>query len=331
MFKNKRVLLKSFVMMSMAAALILFGFCTSCAPEKPEVPTEITPPESISIATGVTGGTWYGIGAVLAEIFRKEGVPSTAEIGGGASNAITIDRGEAELGMVQTIIPELARQGKVPFEEKYENFAGVGVLFKNFVHILVTKESGVTSIEELKGKEFVSQPVGQGTQVAFSNVLQAYGLSEEDLLLARGSQSEGAALVKDRHAIGLTATTAAPGATLAEMALFLPMRFLEVSDDAFEKLVKINSGYVRMVLPAGTYPGQEEDVLGLRTDTILIVNTDMPEEEVYWITKTLVEHIEDLQAAHSSMADLTVEDFAAVAGLELHPGARKYFEEIGVI
>jgi len=290
--------------------------------------TEVKPPKSVTLLCGVSGGTWFSIGSIVSEILRKAGTRSSVEIGGGVSNVIAIDHQDAELGMTMTITPPVAKKGEVPFKEKYEDVMGVCTLFKNFAHIMVSEASGINSIDQLKGRKFASQPVGTSTQQAFNDILSVYGLSENDLKIARGGQGEGAALVKDRHVVGQTATTAAPSATLSEVAMFTPMKMLPISDEKYEELAKINNGYVRTSLPAETYAGQDEDVPGVRVDTILIVNKNMSEEEVYWITKTLVENIEELRVAHASMKDLTVEEMSKVGGVEIHPGAKKYYEEV---
>jgi len=284
-------------------------------------------PSSITLLAGVAGGTWAAIGSVVSQIFRDAGVKSSLEVGGGASNVIMVDRMNAELGMCATTDPPVARKGEAPYEEKHEDVVGVCALFTNFVHILVREDSGVTSIEELKGKAFASQPVGTSTQAVFSNVLSVYGLSEDNLKITRGGQTEGAALVKDNHVVGLTATTAAPSATLSEMAQFTPMKVLVISKEKAKELSEINNGYLETILPADTYPGQDEPVQGVRADTILITNRNMPEEEVYWITKTLIENLETLKTAHATMKNLTVEDMAVVGGVELHPGAQRAYEE----
>lgn len=315
----KRVF-KTFAIFVVVALLLMIGFNGAFASQEKA-------PTSVTLLCGVSGGTWFSIGSVVSQIFRNAGINSSVEIGGGVSNVIMIDRKDAELGMTMTITPPIARKAEPPFEEKHTDVMGVCTLFTNFAHIMVTESSGITSIDQLKGKEFASQPVGTSTQQAFNDILSVYGLSEDDLKITRGGQSEGAALVKDRHVVGLTATTAAPSATLSEMALFTPIRVLSISDEKFKELSAINNGYVRTMLPAGTYPGQDEPVPGVRADTILIVNRNMPEDEVYWITKVLVENLEGLQSAHASMKDLTVDEMAKVGGVELHPGARKYYEE----
>lgn len=288
-------------------------------------------PDQLTLRSGVSGGTWFPIGAGITEIFREQGVQANTEPGGAASNIISVERGEAELGFTMTILPELARQGAEPFPEEVGGTRGIAVLFSNFTHVLVREDGGVETVPDLDGKSFASQPFGTGTQIAFANMLRAYGLSPDDLELTRGGQTHGADQVRDGHAVGMTATTAAPGGTITELASVVDVRFLPLSDEAYDRMTDINPGFVRKTLPAGTYPGQNEAVPGTGTDTILTVSQAMPEEEAYWITKTLVENIDRVKGIHASMSDLTPERLAAVQGVQLHPGARRYYEEQGLL
>lgn len=288
-------------------------------------------PDQLTLRSGVAGGSWYPIGASMIEILNAAGTRGNAEPGGAASNLVAIDQGQIELGFTMTILPALAAAGTAPFPQPVEGIRGISVVFPNFGHVMVREDSGVTGFEDLAGKAFASQPVGTGTQIVFADMLEVHGLSESDLDVTRGGQGHGADQVRDRQAVGLTATTAAPSGTLTELATGHAITFLDIDDEHFAAMKEINPGYVRTTLPAGTYAGQDEDVEGVGTDTILVVSEDMPEEHAYWITKTLVEGIADLNKAHGSMRDLTPEGMAAVQGVELHPGARRYYEEAGIL
>lgn len=290
-----------------------------------------TPPSNLTLLAGVSGGSWYPIGAGISELFARAGVNSNTEQGGGASNVVAVGRQDAALGFTTSIIPPLAEQGLEPFTEPVTNIRGVAVLWSDFTHVMVREGSGVESIEDLAGTRFASQPVGTATAEAFKSLLQAYGLSEDDLTLTRGGQGHGSDQVKDRNAVGLTATTAAPAGTLTELAATADIDILGVSDEAYERLLEINGGFSRYSLPAGTYNGQDEDVVGVGTTTILVTHDAMSDDEVYWITKTLVENIADVNAIHASLSSLTPERMAAVAGVPLHPGAERYYRDAGLI
>lgn len=320
---NQYFLTKKLLSISLVVVLILLMVASATAAGG----MDGVPPKSVTVFAGVSGGSWNILGAIMAEIFNKSGVPSSMEIGGGVSNIISVSNGEGELGLTVTLNPALAFNGEPPYDQKYENVAGLGFLSSNIVQILVRKDSGVNNVADLKGKPFASQPVGTSSQKAFEDVLKVYGLNEEDLKISRGGQSEGAALVKDRHVVGLTAIGDIPSATFAELALLTPMKVLEVPGDKLKKLQEINMGYVSKVIPAGTYTGQSEDVVGVGSDLILIVRKDMPDEEVYWIAKALAENVEDLQGAYDAMKGFTVEAFSEIAGIEIHPGAKMFFDE----
>lgn len=289
------------------------------------------PPQNITIVSGVSGGSWYPIGAGLAEILSRNGTNANTEQGGGVSNVIAVSRGDAELGFTPSIIPPLAKAGLDPFPEPIENIRGIAVLWQDITHVMVREDSGIKSIADLHGVRFASQPVGTSTAVAFANVLEAYGLTEDDLTLTRGGQSHGVDQVKDRNAVGLTATTAAPSGTLSELAATQHIRILGVDDAAFARLQAINGGFVQVTLPAGTYLNQAEDVKAVGAPVMLITREELSEENVYWITKTLVENIASINAIHGSLAGLTPEKMAAVPGIPLHPGAERYYREVGLI
>lgn len=297
----------------------------------PALAQEGTKPDQLTIMGGVSGGNDYVKAAGLAALFGEQGVTANAETGGTIANVIQISRGDADLGISMDFVPPLARKGGEPFPEPIQDTRGILSFSKSFTHVLVTDESGIQSIVELKGEPFATQPVGTGSQYAFEALLEANGLSEDDLQLSAGGQSFGASQVKDRNAVGMTATTAFPGGTISELFTSMDMEVLGVDEETFEKVQEINPGLVRVTLPAGTYPGQDEAVEGIGTASILVVSADMPDEEVYWITKTIVENLDQLKATHASLKDMTPESMVDLGGVELHPGAERYYREAGII
>src|SRR5690606_34315588 len=166
----------------------------------------------------------------------------------------------------------------------------------SIVHVLVSEASGVTSVPELKGKPFASQQPGNLSQLAFQHLLEAHGMKESDLQISRGSQTFGGDGVKDRRFVGVTSFSGLPGPMYMEVATSIPVKFLGVSDDIFTKLQAINSGYRRSVIPANTYPGQTEPVNTFATNAIMVVRKSMPEEDAYFITKSIGDHLEDFKA-----------------------------------
>jgi len=289
--------------------------------------------QTLSLLSGSAGGSWYPIGAGLAEVLSEHGVDSAVEEGGGVSNVIALARGQGDIGFTNGFVPSIAADGKEPFDQPYTDIQGLAVLMDNCGQFVVTEESGVTSFPELEGEPFVSLPLSASSTLAFQNVLQAYGMEEDDMEITRGNMSFGAAQIKDRHAIGFHATTAYPNGSISDLAASLPIRFLEVDDAHFQRLREINSGFVRCTIPAGTYEGQEDPVTTVGAPTILIAHGGLAEDTGREIVRALAENMADVNAIHASLRPLTPEKMSTVAdlGLELNPGAEAYYSEAGLL
>ena len=310
----------------LAAALLAAGLAAT-----PALAQEAKAPGQLTIFSGPQGGSWYAMGGGMAQLFSEAGVRSSAEVGAGISNVVVVSQGRGELGYTMSIVPAMAAKGEEPFQAPIKNVYGLANLGDNYIQILVRDDTGIEDVSGLKGQKFGSQPVGAVTAVALESVLKAYGLFEGDVEITRGSQSYGANETKDRRIVGYTATSNPPTPSFVEVAETIDSHFLPISDEAFESLKADNSGFVRASIPAGTYRGQDEDVPTASTALILMSSDAMTDDEAYWVTKTLAENIDKLQAMHAGMREITVKDMAQVVGLELHPGARRYYEEVGAL
>jgi len=290
-------------------------------------------PESVTFKTGSTGGSWYPIGAGLARILGQDGVKANIEQGGGNANLVSIARGDGDIGFGYTVTLPDAAAGVAPFAEKITNLRGIAILYTNVLQTIVSADSGVNTFADLKGKSFASQTQGNAATTIFDQMLHAYGLNGHDDLdvVVRGGPGHGANALKDRRAVGFQSVTTVPNAAMAEVAASLPIKVLPVSDEAFAKMKEINAGYVRATVPAGTYAGVDTDVLTLGTDTILFANEAFSDDAAYWIARILAERIDEVRAIHNAMESLTGEQMASIAGVEIHPGAARYYREAGLL
>lgn len=288
-------------------------------------------PDQITILSGAQGGSWYGMGGGLAKIFIDNGVKSSAEVGGGISNVALVGAGKGELGFSMSIVPRMGALGMAPFKSKVTNVKAIAQLSGNMIHIVVSKDSGVKTIADLKGKKFATQPVGNVTTEAFKAVLATKGLAETDLDLTRGGQGYGAKEMKDRRLVGFTATTNPPSPAFADVSQSLDVSFIPIDDETFVALKKDNPGFVRAEIPAGTYRGQDAAVVTAATAMIIVVNEAMPDAQVEWITKTLSENIGSMQKIHKAWSTISVKSMSEVSGVDLHPGAAKYYKSVGAM
>lgn len=287
-------------------------------------------PQGISIVTGNTGGSFYPVGVGLAKVLSDAGMQAAADVGGGNSNILTVSNGDATIGFTFSPTVVFAEKGEEPFTEEYTNLKGIATLYTNVTHIAVTEDSGVTTVEGLEGQPFASQPLSAGSATFFRMILEANGLTEDDLeIVVRGGPAQGAQAVRDRRAIGFQATAGYPNASFTEAFLAVPMTLLDIEDATFQAINEKNPGLTRAQIPAGTYEGLDEPVNSIGASTVLVVNEDMPEEDAYQIVKAMIENLEQLQAVHGSVRNLTVEEMSNVAGVEMHPGAARAYREAG--
>ncbi|MEX0731099.1 MAG: TAXI family TRAP transporter solute-binding subunit [Aquisalimonadaceae bacterium] len=312
-----------------SAVRVLFG-AAAVALALPFASVSQAQPGSLTILSGSPGGSWYPIAAGISEILGSEGVPTNAEVGAGVANMARISRGDAELGVTTTTVPPVAEAGIEPFKAPITNVRAIAVLFPSHQQIAVTQASGVKSIAELEGRKFNCESVGNSTQAALVDVLKAAGTSESEVDCTRGSVSFGADAIKDGNIIGFTTLSAFPNGTFTELFHSVDMRMLPIPEEYYETVAKINPGYSYSEIPANTYPGQDEAVPTLRSDLMMIANESMSDDDAYWIVKTLLSRIEDIKKVHAALRPMTPEYMAAVAGIELHPGAARAFREAGI-
>ncbi len=289
------------------------------------------PPQQLTIFTGPQGGSWYAMGGGLARIFQEAGIRASSEVGGGVSNIAVVAAGRGEMGFTMSAVPPAAARGDAPFRQPITNIRSVGTIGPNHVHIVVSTDSGVTSLTDLRGKAFASQPVGNVTTEAFRLALQAAGMSEENLELTRGGQGYGASQMKDRRIVGFTATTLAPSPAFLDVSQSLDVRFLPIDGDLRTRMIQLNPGFRPGALPAGTYRGQAAEVQTVLTDQLIFVRAEMSEDEAYWIARTMAENLPRVRALHVSLGKLELAEFANNGGMEFHPGVARYWREAGVL
>jgi TRAP transporter TAXI family solute receptor len=287
-------------------------------------------PQDLTIVTGNTGGTFYPVGVGLAKLLTDAGMRSSADIGGGNSNIISISRGAADIGFTFSPTAVFAANAEEPFEESFTNLRGIATLYTNVTQIAVTKDSGITTVAELKGQPFASQPLSAGSATFFRMVLAANDLTEDDLdIVIRGGPAQGAQAVRDRRSVGFQATTGFPNGSFSEAFISVPMTLLTMDDATFNWVNGKNPGLVRAQIPAGTYEGIDAPVNSIGASTILIVNEEMSDDDAYAITKAMIENVDMLASVHGSVRNTTVESMSKVAGIEMHPGAARAFAEAG--
>jgi hypothetical protein len=205
-------------------------------------------------------------------------------------------------------------------------------LYPQYFQMVVLEDSGIKSPADLKGKGICPGPKGHTGEQLAQQVLQIYGLSYKDMSrINHVSYSDAVSLMKDGHAEGYLLGTTIPASSIMDLATSKKIRLLSLPDDKIKELQKINAGYLKRIIPSGTYTGVNYDVNGVGYFTHLVISAKLPEPLVYKITKVLTENVDRLGDVVKDMKGVTAKDLALDIGVPFHPGALRYYKEKGVI
>ncbi len=290
----------------------------------------------ISIATGGTGGVYYPLGGGMANVLSKY-IPymeATAEVTtASVDNCLLVGAGKSDLALIMADSGWDAYRGKGKFKKPIP-LRTVAVLYPNNFHIVTIEGSGIEKVTDLKGKRVSTGAPGSGTEVMGLRILEAYGLdADKDMKRDRLGASESAGALKDKKIDAYFWCGGLPTASVTDLGATPGIKIkLIPHDDAVPKMrEKYGPLYVKGVIPAKTYPGQDVDVPIAVVWNILICNENMKENIAYDIVKTLFEHKTELVAVHREARWLSLEPQASGASpLPFHPGAIRYFTEKGI-
>ncbi|PTX04277.1 TAXI family TRAP transporter solute-binding subunit [Pararhodobacter aggregans] len=287
----------------------------------------------LSIATGGTGGVYYPMGGGLAEIInnRIDGYSATAEVtGASVENMGLIATGDADLAIALADTVEQAYSGTGRFEgQQLPMVRGLASMYANMVQIVALDSSGVTSLSDLRGRRVSVGAPGSGTEVNAEQILTANGISYDDIDEQRLNFNETAdALANGDIDVGFW-SVGAPTSSILNLATTQSIHVIPLTEDEMTAAIGANPVFARTQLAGGTYTGVDEAVAVVGVPNVLVVSAEMDDDLAYAITKAMFENIADLQAVHPAANETTVEFTLNATPVPLHPGAIRYFEEIG--
>ncbi|WP_394235358.1 TAXI family TRAP transporter solute-binding subunit [Niallia oryzisoli] len=287
-------------------------------------------PKFISILTGGTGGTYYPLGGAFANIISEEtGIETNAETSGAsAENMTTLKDGNAEIAFSQTDIAAYAAEGKLMFEgAKIDNVQAIGTLYPETIQIVTTEKSGIKSVEDLKGKKVSVGAPGSGTNPNAEQILEMYGMTFDDIEKKDLSFDESTAGIQDGTIDAAFVTAGTPTGAVEGLSATEDIVIVPIEQDKIDALIKKYPYYVQDEVAKGTY-GLEAAVSTVAVQAMLVVRDDLSEDVVYDITKAIFENLD--QVTHAKAKLIKAENALKGVGIDVHPGAKKYFDEIGV-
>ena len=282
-------------------------------------------PVDIVIATGGTTGTYYAVGnALVTTIGDKLSLSKLTAVDSGASkaNVQLVTANQAQMSILQSDVLTM-------FDGAADkNSLWVAGVYNETVQ-LVTAPS-ITSIEDLKGKTVCVGDVGSGTALNAAQVLEAYDMTFDDIKVMYDSFSGGAEALKNGQCDAAFTVSGAPTPALTDLATAYNFNMPSLSDEAVSYLTTNYPFLVQDNLPANTYTCVADETVCVAVKAVFTASKDLSEDVVYEITKAMFDNQADLAKAQAKFGYLSPE--GAVAGsFDLHPGAEKYYKEIGVL
>ncbi len=292
------------------------------------------------IATGGTGGTYYPLGGMLAQMISNKVVingkklSATAETGNASvANATLLGRKGIESAFAGADILSAAYKGIKQFDGKEQkSLRALGALYPETVQLVVRGNAGITKFEDLKGKSISSGSPGSGQWQLLGDLLNCYGMDRKnDIKEDYSSFAQSVEKIKNGRLDASLITAGTPTASVAELAAHHDIQIIPLSGPAIEGLQKVQPCYAGFLLPAGTYKGQDEAVKTIAVRAIWATHDELDKVLAYHLVKALYENTDTLAKVHVKGKDISLETALESVSIPLHPGAERYYREKGLI
>jgi len=293
--------------------------------------------QNLVFASGPQGGSWLPTSAAIGELIRKNipGSVVTVQPGGGTTNIKLVEKGDSQLGVTNSSSLYEARKGLKPFEKPYTKIRSLANIYPQTFQMMVLADAGIKQVEDLVGKRYVPAAPGQSTYDVNAAVLDVHGLTFDSLkakgtkLVLTGAQGQANDMLRDKQIDAVWWATACPSPGIVDVSLSRDVSFVGLRDDKLKEFLKKYPQFARSTIPAGTYKNQPREVQTIGWFTTFFASSDLPDDVAYWIVKLMWENRKDLVSSNALLKFIDKPTVAVDTQLELHPGAKKFYQEIG--
>ncbi|ENP8393052.1 TPA: TAXI family TRAP transporter solute-binding subunit [Vibrio alginolyticus] len=319
---------------ALAVAVTSFGIAANAAAED----------RSYILATASTGGTYYPVGVALATLSKVKLAPkhhfslSAISSAGSGENVKLLNENEAQFAILQGLYGAWAWSGEGPYEKsgRQEQLRSVSMLWQNVEHFIVrsdlAKTGTVTDLNNLDGKKFSIGKKNSGTENSGRQIMKGLKVDPDKFNLAYMGYGGSASALQNGTIDGMNTPAGVPvgAVTQAFAALGKDISILLFTD---EQIKEANGNYnlwTKYEIPANTYPGLDKPITTIAQPNFLAVREDISEEDVYQLTKAIYENLPFLQGIHKATKAMAIEKAIAGLPVPLHPGAVRYYKEMGI-
>lgn len=293
--------------------------------------------------TASTGGTYHPVGTAIATLSKVKLLPTekfsltAVNSAGSGANVQALAADTAQFAILQGLYGSYAATGTGPVTEPQTNLRSVSMLWQNVEQFVLANEhvsdGTVSDIMSIKGETVAMGRENSGTLGSNAVLLTGLGMDfENDFEFVYAGYGPSADALSNSQAVGAGFPAGPPTSAITKLMSTNGDDFtlLNVTEEEAAKMDGGRNLWTPFTIAAGTYPGQDADISTIAQPNFLAVNADVDEEHVYMLTKTIYENLPFLQAIHAATNAMNID--AAMAGLPLplHPGAARYYQEVGL-
>ncbi|WP_338061758.1 TAXI family TRAP transporter solute-binding subunit [Vibrio neptunius] len=297
---------------------------------------------SYILATASTGGTFYPVGVALATLSKVKLAPkqhfSLAAISsaGSGENIKLLNDNQAQFAILQGLYGAWAWQGAGPYKSSQTQLRSVSMLWQNVEHFIVRSDIAqtgtISDLEKLQGKKFSIGKKSSGTENSGRQIMQSLAINPEEFKLAFMGYGGSASALQNGTIDGMNTPAGVPvgAVTQAFAALGNDIQILSFTDEQIKQANREYDIWTKYEIPANTYPSLDKPITTIAQPNFLAVRDDIPEEDVYQLTKTIYENLPFLQGIHKATKAMALEKSTSGLPVPLHPGAARYYREMGI-
>lgn len=284
----------------------------------------------VNIATGGASGPYNVIGTSLAEVYNKTyGVNSkTQTTGASVENLNLLKQNKVEMAFVMSDSLTEALKGTGSFATgKVENVQQLAALYPNYVQIVASKKSGIKNLEDLKGKRIAVGAQNSGVEVNARTLLNGFGISYNDVKVDYLGYAEAADALKGGRIDAAFLTSGIPNSSLMELQQGFDLQLVGINPAKVKEIAQNQAYFLSLNIPKGTY-GNAEDIPTAAIMNALVVRSDISESDGYKLTKSFFDNLKTLENSHQAASEITLAGAQNGLVAPLHPGAKRYYEEM---
>src|SRR5699024_4542761 len=266
--------------------------------------------ENITLLTGGEAGVYFPLGVAMADIIDSsfDNVTATGvSSGASVSNAEQLNNGEAQLALVQNDIAFYGAEGANMFSETLDNYSGVFTIYPETIQLVTLADSGIDSVADLEGKRVAIGDMGSGTEANATQIIEAHDMTIDDVDAQYLDFADASTNLQDGNVDAAFVTAGTPTGAIQELSASADVKIVSFDEEAMNNLMEEYSYYTQVNIPDDAYDNFDSTASTVAVQAMLIASNDIPEDQMYEMTKAIFENLDSMANAHVRGEELNLE------------------------